>query len=69
MRIALGISYNGHGYCGWQSQSSGNTVQDRLEAALGRFATNLNIKISIPMNRQLIIEILQTKTLKKTKKI
>lgn len=39
MRIALGVSYNGHGYCGWQSQSSGNTVQDRLEAALGRFAT------------------------------
>ena len=39
MRIALGVSYNGHGYFGWQSQLSGNTVQDRLEAALGRFAT------------------------------
>jgi len=37
-RIALGISYNGQGYAGWQSQPSGNTVQDRLEAALSRFA-------------------------------
>lgn len=39
MRIALGISYNGQAYNGWQSQPSGNTVQDHLEAALGRFAT------------------------------
>ena len=38
MRIALGVSYNGSGYQGWQSQPSGNTVQDQLEAALGRFA-------------------------------
>jgi tRNA pseudouridine38-40 synthase len=37
-RIALGISYNGQGYAGWQSQPSGNTVQDQLEAALSRFA-------------------------------
>lgn len=40
MRIALGVSYNGHAYNGWQSQLSGNTVQDKLEAALGRFATH-----------------------------
>lgn len=39
MRVALGISYNGQAYQGWQSQPSGNTVQDQLEAALGRFAT------------------------------
>lgn len=39
MRIALGVSYNGQGYQGWQSQPGGNTVQDQLEAALGRFAT------------------------------
>ena len=39
MRIALGVSYNGQAYNGWQSQPSGNTVQDHLEAALGRFAT------------------------------
>ena len=38
MRIALGVSYNGQAYHGWQSQPSGNTVQDKLEAALGRFA-------------------------------
>ena len=39
MRVALGVSYNGQAYNGWQSQPSANTVQDRLEAALGRFAT------------------------------
>lgn len=39
MRLALGISYNGQAYHGWQSQPSGHTVQDRLEAALARFAT------------------------------
>lgn len=37
MRLALGISYNGQAYQGWQSQLSGLTVQDKLEAALGRF--------------------------------
>lgn len=39
MRLALGIRYNGQAYDGWQSQPSGRTVQDKLEAALGRFAT------------------------------
>ncbi len=39
MRMALGLSYNGQAYSGWQSQPGGNTVQDRLEAALARFAT------------------------------
>ncbi len=38
MRIALGVSYNGTAYDGWQSQPSGRTVQDRLEHALTRFA-------------------------------
>ena len=38
MRLALGISYNGQAYQGWQSQPSGQTVQDRLEAALSQFA-------------------------------
>ncbi|MEO7392157.1 MAG: tRNA pseudouridine(38-40) synthase TruA [Ramlibacter sp.] len=37
MRLALGISYNGQAYEGWQSQTSGRTVQDRLEGALGQF--------------------------------
>ncbi len=37
-RIALGVSYGGGSYAGWQSQPSGRTVQDRLEAALGAFA-------------------------------
>ena len=39
MRIALGVSYNGQAYRGWQSQPSGQTVQDHLQAALARFAT------------------------------
>lgn len=38
MRIALGLSYSGSNYEGWQSQLSGNTVQDKLEKALGKFA-------------------------------
>jgi tRNA pseudouridine38-40 synthase len=37
-RVALGISYNGSPYEGWQSQLSGNTIQDKLETALGKFA-------------------------------
>ncbi len=37
-RIALGLSYNGQAYDGWQSQPSGKTVQDHLEKALARFA-------------------------------
>ena len=39
VRIALGISYLGTHYQGWQSQPSGQTVQDRLEHALGKFTT------------------------------
>jgi tRNA pseudouridine38-40 synthase len=39
MRVAMGLSYNGQAYEGWQSQLSGRTVQDRLEAALQRFTT------------------------------
>ena len=39
MRIALGISYNGSAYEGWQSQLSGNTIQDKLELALAKFST------------------------------
>ena len=34
MRVALGISYSGSGYEGWQSQLSDNTIQDKLEKAL-----------------------------------
>jgi tRNA pseudouridine38-40 synthase len=37
MRLALGITYNGQAYDGWQSQPSGRTVQDHLEKALARF--------------------------------
>jgi tRNA pseudouridine38-40 synthase len=39
VRLALGVSYLGTGYQGWQSQLSGNTVQDKLEQALSRFAS------------------------------
>lgn len=37
MRIALGIEYNGAGYCGWQSQPDGCGVQDYVETALNAF--------------------------------
>lgn len=38
MRLALGVSYRGRGYQGWQSQPGGRTIQDHLEQALSRFA-------------------------------
>ncbi|HMN20560.1 MAG TPA: tRNA pseudouridine(38-40) synthase TruA [Ottowia sp.] len=38
-RIALGLSYRGTAYQGWQSQPSRQTVQDRLEHALAQFTT------------------------------
>ncbi len=40
MRVALGISYNGQAYQGWQSQLSGQTVQDQLELALSKFSSH-----------------------------
>ena len=38
MRIALGLSYDGGSFEGWQSQPSMNTVQDHLETALAGIA-------------------------------
>jgi tRNA pseudouridine38-40 synthase len=38
VRIALGISYHGGAYQGWQSQPSGQTIQDHLEKALSQLA-------------------------------
>jgi tRNA pseudouridine38-40 synthase len=38
MRLALGVSYRGGAYHGWQSQPDGRTVQDQVERALGAFA-------------------------------
>jgi tRNA pseudouridine38-40 synthase len=37
-RLALGLSYRGNAYHGWQSQPDGRTVQDHVEAALAEFA-------------------------------
>jgi len=37
-RLALGVSYRGTAYQGWQSQPGGHTVQDQLERALAQFA-------------------------------
>ncbi|MES2716361.1 MAG: tRNA pseudouridine(38-40) synthase TruA [Pseudomonadota bacterium] len=36
-RLALGVSYRGSAYRGWQSQPGGQTAQDALEAALSAF--------------------------------
>lgn len=38
MRVALGVEFEGSGFCGWQRQAAGRTVQASLEAALGRVA-------------------------------
>ena len=38
-RIALGVEYDGHGFCGWQAQKEGvQTVQGAVEAALSAVA-------------------------------
>ena len=42
-RYALGLEYDGSTFCGWQTQSSGCSVQDALERALSELA---NEKIS-----------------------
>jgi tRNA pseudouridine38-40 synthase len=39
-RIVLGVQYDGSPWNGWQTQLNGNTVQDRLEQALEKFARN-----------------------------
>ena len=38
MKIALGVTYDGSLFCGWQSQPSACGVQDALEAAIQRVA-------------------------------
>ena len=40
VRLALGVSYHGGHYQGWQSQLSRQTVQDQLEKALGQFCAH-----------------------------
>lgn len=39
VRIALGLEYDGSRFCGWQSQADGCGVQDALEAALSKIAS------------------------------
>ena len=38
MRIAIGLEYDGRGFCGWQSQPSACAVQDHLEKAVAEIA-------------------------------
>ncbi|MXR36322.1 tRNA pseudouridine(38-40) synthase TruA [Craterilacuibacter sinensis] len=38
MRVALGLEYDGRAFAGWQTQPHGNTVQDKLNAALSIIA-------------------------------
>jgi len=40
VRLALGVSYNGQSYLGWQSQPCGQTIQDQLEKALSGFCAH-----------------------------
>lgn len=41
MKIALGVSYDGSPFCGWQSQPSACGVQDALESALQKVAQHV----------------------------
>jgi tRNA pseudouridine38-40 synthase len=38
LKIALGIAYDGSRFCGWQTQPSGGSVQDHVEAAIAAVA-------------------------------
>src|SRR6266567_2713859 len=38
MKVAIGVTYSGAGMEGWQSQPSGNTVQDHLARALSEIS-------------------------------
>jgi len=38
MRVALGVEYDGRGFCGWQSQADVPSVQDTLECAIAEIA-------------------------------
>jgi tRNA pseudouridine38-40 synthase len=38
VRIILILEYDGSHYCGWQSQSEGCSIQDKVEAALSKIA-------------------------------
>lgn len=40
MRIALGLSYDGSGFNGWQTQPQGSSVQDKIEQALTQFTNH-----------------------------
>lgn len=45
MRVALGIEYDGSGYCGWQTQSHAPSVQDAVEKAVS-FVANEPIRVT-----------------------
>lgn len=39
-RIALGVEYDGTGFCGWQGQAGLTSIEGELSAALGRVANH-----------------------------
>ncbi|MCM1043785.1 MAG: tRNA pseudouridine(38-40) synthase TruA [Corallococcus sp.] len=45
MRVKLTVEYIGTVYNGWQSQKGGNTVQDKLEYALGKFLGGRSVRV------------------------
>lgn len=38
MRFALGIEYDGEGFCGWQTQAAGCAIQNHVERAISQIA-------------------------------
>ena len=44
MRYKITVSYDGSGFCGWQSQPNGNSVQDAIESAVEKlFGAKSNV--------------------------
>lgn len=45
MRYKIVVSYNGNGFCGWQSQPSGNSVQQAIENACCRLFCEKKVSV------------------------
>ena len=51
-RIALGLSYDGSAWQGWQTQPHGQTVQDSLHAALAQQPDHMRANVARAAHHQ-----------------